>query len=141
MKNEQFDELQIRNRQKISYQTMFLLLVTILINGIVKEYFTSDWANPILEANILVIIPALYFVSMCIWKDAYFTDTGVKSNIVMCILLILGAIMIFLAIPDENRFIYNNKLNFNPTGIFFVAISGQYWIKGLIDRFKDKDDE
>lgn len=141
MKNEQFDELQVRNRQRISYQTMFLMLVLILINGIVKECFISNWATPILEANLLVIIPALYFISMCIWKNAYFTNTGIKSNITMIIFLILGIIMVVLAIINENGFIYNNMLNFNPTGIFFVAISLQYWIKGLIDRIKNKNDE
>jgi len=141
MKSEQFDELQIRNRQKIAYQTMFLTLVVILINGIIKEYYVDDWATPMLEANVLIIIPTLYFISMCIWKNAYFTDTGVKSNIIMSVFLLFGIIMAVLAIPDENRYIYNSMLNFNPTGIFFVAISVQYWIKRLIDRFREKNDK
>lgn len=144
MKNEQFDELQIRNRQKIAYQTMFLTLVEIVMNGIIKDVFIANWATPMLEAIILIGIPILYFISMCIWKNAYFTDEGVKPNIIMVIFLVIGIRGIVFAIPDDNRYIYNGVLDFDPmgiSGIFLVAISVQYWIKGLIDRIKNKNDE
>lgn len=145
MKNDNFDELQVRNRQKIAYQTMFITFIIILFNGIIKEFYIAEWASPALEANILIVIPALYFISACIWKNAYFTETKKSSNIIMLLFLIIGVIGIASVLFKKDNRIENNILSADNsglvTGLFFIAISIEYWIKSFIDSQKYKYDD
>lgn len=141
---ENFDELQVRNRQRIAYQTMFFMLIMLLINGIIKEFFIGEWASPMVEANIMIVLPALYFVSACIWKNAYFTEIILSTDVIMVIFMLGGLASVVASFTGDRSFIVDNMLMpvniLLITGIFFLLISIQYWLKRVIDKKKYKDE-
>jgi hypothetical protein len=75
MQQDRFDEFQIAKRHRIGFQTLFLTITLIVLNGIVKMNYI--WAEPLMEMLVLLHIPITYFTVMLIWKGAY---TSKKEN-------------------------------------------------------------
>ncbi len=75
MNEREYDEYQLQQRQKIAMQTLLLTLVLILADGIVRTGW-GEWAEPMMEALLLIVLPALYFLTLAICKNAYFGRSG-----------------------------------------------------------------
>jgi len=71
MKNVQYDEYQMLNRQKIAYQSFFIAIPLIIINSLINTIHI--WAVPIYEGFVLAGIPLLYFITGSTYGNSKFT--------------------------------------------------------------------
>lgn len=90
MQKDRFDEFQIAKRHRIGYQTLFLTIALIIVNGIVKMNYI--WAEPLMETLVLLHIPIIYFTVMLIWKGAYTSRKEKNSNLYI---LMFGLVALF----------------------------------------------
>lgn len=65
-----YDEFRLAKRHKIAYQTLIMLFVMVGLNGYVKSNY-GVWAEPFVEALVLIYIPGFYFAGASVWKNAY----------------------------------------------------------------------
>lgn len=126
MKARRYDKFQLANRHRIAFQTLGVTLLMIMINGYVK-FFYAVWAEPLLEALVMIYIPVIYFTLMTIVKNAYLSrrDQPVFFIVGMGIATILfGATAISNIMSGSFIFMENGQLT-NQVGsllmLFFAA--------------------
>ncbi len=78
MENSKFDEMQTINRNKIGYQAFNLILVLIVLNEFIKNFYV--WAMPTVETLLLVFIPIAYFDTLTMIKGCNFTRKYLSDN-------------------------------------------------------------
>lgn len=78
MINKHFDEFQLQKRNKIGYQTMILLVILIMLNGFIKQFYI--WAPPFIESIVLVYLAMFYLIIMGIFKNAYFGKNKIPTT-------------------------------------------------------------
>ncbi len=89
MKQNNFDEYQLMKRYRVSFQTLILLLIMVFINGMVSDHYM--WATPIVQAMIIVSVSTAYFVSVCLFKDAYIGNHTRNKAAGLVLFFVLGA--------------------------------------------------
>ena len=93
--SEKYDEKQLIDRLKISFETMMMTFVLILINFFILYYY-RPWAADTTEMAILYSIPATYFITRSVTKEAYFVKNE-KNGGLLLVLCALAGIMTMLA--------------------------------------------
>ncbi len=95
--NFKYDERQERVRG-VAYRRGFSILIFgIIINAVVKEVLGIDWATPVTEMLIFMLIAIIVISGTCIFQDAYFAPFAKEKNIVLVSALV-GAINLFAGI-------------------------------------------
>lgn len=95
--NMEYDERQERVRG-VAYKRGFsVLLLGVTINAVVKETMEIDWATPVTELLIFMLIALIVMNGTCIFQDAYFAPFAKGKNIVL-ISFLIGAINLFTGI-------------------------------------------
>ncbi len=80
-----FSESQIMVQNRYGKITMWMLLFFILANAVLKE-FIGVYAKPIDEFYIVVLIPVTYYLSVLMFKGAFFTQDKEKNKYIISIL-------------------------------------------------------
>lgn len=139
-----FDEMQIIERQRISFRTLILTLVLIFINGLIKTKYI--WATPSTETIFLLIIPTLYFTTCSIIKNAYFAmkvENFISYIILWGALFIIQLFAIGNSVLNNNFTVIKNACLTNEFLKILLAILFGYLtllliIKKIIDRYNDR---
>jgi len=137
MNKNGYDERQILNRYKIGFQSFFILLALVLIDGFVRNA-GYEWATPYNSALIIIYIALIYFTLRAINCDAYFsTKNAGNSNFVMTIFSITAAFLVLVSIvkivQGSFAIISKSQLTDHATSflltIYFVTTAATYWIR------------
>ncbi len=87
MSKENYDEMQLIIRYKISTHCLGIVSVLILLNGLINEEVV--WASPSTQSLVIIMIPTLYFIIVTTLKGAYISNkqknqlfTGVSLGII-----------------------------------------------------------
>lgn len=136
MEKENFDENQIQIRHKIAYQSWLITLVLVLINGIATSEYS--WAPTIVQAQVIITLPVLYFVTMSILKNVYISKKIKNPFVTALFWVIIGIFnlsIVFVSYSKQgiNYFFEDNYLNYGAvqviTGICFIYIGIIIFIK------------
>ena len=140
--SKRYDEKQLLDRYKISFETMVLMALLIFISGMIK-IFHGQWAAPNTEMIILLSIPLTYFTIRSVLKGAYFTSYDEKYRWLVIILFLatgllnIGTSLIQImtggSIIDNNGMFSENLFQFF-LGIPLLAVSVASLIKGKTDK-------
>lgn len=140
MENRRYDEYQLKNRNRIAFQTMIILLILVMLNGFIKDSY-GIWAPPIIESLVLIFIPGMYFAIMSIAKNAYFS----KRDYPVLIMLLFGlaaVLGLFANVPAIlNRtfiFVENGQLSNQISSLFIPILFGTMLIAIIIRKWIDK---
>ena len=140
---ENFDEKQLFDRYRISFETMWLTFILIFINCFIKIWF-GPFAEPTVEMGILISFPLTYFAIRSIIKEAYFAKNVKNKTLSFASLAFLGIVMlispvIYLA---KGGSIIENGLIVSPMA-FLMSASTLFLIPiaYLIKKMTNKDIE
>ena len=145
-----FDEMQLLNRYKIAYQTLFVSLGLVFLNGLISERIT--WATPAIQSMIILVITMSYFVTFAVFKDAYILggNKSLKStflfNLVFAIIFV--ALIVYHEVSDRSSglsYYFENGVISNSFCMPILAIFDVYTtiilgIKILIERKKNAEE-
>ena len=147
MNDNNYDEYQVINRHKIAFRAFIITLVLVFLNGMISN--TYDWAAPIIQAMIILMLSTGYFVTCAIFKNAYLSIKVKKPYVGVfsfAILGILNAALSFNSLARLGRayLIHDGKLGdgIMPLllGIYFLYLSAITLIKVILERRQNKDD-
>jgi len=135
MKND-LDELQVSIRTKIASQSLGIIMIMTLINGIVNEKFV--WATPTTQSYIIVMITISYFTIMTTLKGAHMSDKDKNSIFIVIFSGILVIISIYSLVHNFSRFgmgyiVKDNMLTDSSIGVC-MSILWTSW--SLINLYK-----
>ncbi len=145
MSGREYDEYQLHWRQKIAMQTLLLTLFLILADGIVRTGW-GEWAEPMVEALLLIVLPTLYFLTLAICKNAYFGRSG---SWLSWVYLALGALFwgefLFSWAAGRVAFVEDGLLSISiqplVMGLFFCYIAVLGLIRRGIERRREQREE
>ncbi|MCB5940629.1 hypothetical protein LJB68_03495 [bacterium 210820-DFI.6.52] len=145
MNGREYDEYQLQQRQKIAMQTLLLTLVLILADGIVRTGW-GEWAEPMMEALLLIVLPALYFLTLAICKNAYFGRSGSwLSWVYLALGALFGGEFLFSWAAGRVAFVKDGLLSISiqplVMGVFFCYIAGLSLIRRGIERRREQREE
>ena len=138
-----YDEYQMINRQKIAFTTFTITLILVFLNGVIANMY--EWAAPLIQAMVILMLSTGYFVTCAIFKNAYLSQKVKKSYINVfsfAILGILNAVISFSSLSRLGRayLIHDGKLGdgIMPLllGIYFLYLSAIALIKAILERRK-----
>ena len=147
MRSKDYDEYQMINRQKIASRTMIITFLLVFINGIVSNKY--DWARPLTQALIILVLATGYFVTCAIFKNAYWRRKEKNPYVNMLLLALVGILNIVQFFSNLSFFgrahpINDGKFGDGITslvaGAYFLYISVIFLIKILLER-RHNDDE
>jgi len=147
MMNNNYDEYQMINRQKIAFRTLIITLILVILNGMISS--TYDWAPPMVQALLIIMLAAGYFVTCAIFKNAYLSRKLKNSYLTVLSFATLGMLNIALAFSSLSllgfsHLIYNGRLNDGIvpllSGVFFLYFSVITLIKVLWERRQNEND-
>lgn len=120
--NANFDEYQISVRHKIAFQSLLLTHVLALVNGIAATQ--HPWAPPMVQATFIIAIPALYFVTLAVFKNAYLGNRTRRPALTGLFALTLGLLNgAAVWFGPERRPLENGAL----TGDILPLLLGIFW--------------
>jgi len=145
--SKHYDEKQLVDRYRISFETMWLTFVLILISGMIK-IFHGPWAAANTEMIILLSLPATYFIIRSVMKSAYFSRTEKSYTWTLIIFAAIGilnlATIIIIALGGD-PFIENGILTENLFQFFIalplLSIPITYLIKKAISKDVKENEE
>lgn len=140
MKKAKFDEFQLANRHRIAFQTLFIAIALIGVNGFIKENYLV-WAPPYLESLVLIYIPMMYFFMMSIAKNAYLSrrDHPVLLITLFGFVAFMSLLPIALsAIDGEFHLIEHGQLSDRIGGLLLGISFGGGFVASLIRRVLDR---
>jgi len=122
--SENFDEKQVFDSYKLSFETLWLTFLLIFINCFIKIWF-GPFAEPSVEMGFLISIPITYFAIRSIIKGAYFGKNVKNKTRVFAFLVFTGIVMlispvIYLA---KGGSIIENGLIASPMSLFISAFT------------------
>lgn len=138
-----FDERQLIERYRISFETMILTFILIYISGMVK-IFHGPWAANNVEMMVLLVLPLTWFLVRSIMKGAYLS-VQIRNYVWPAILFaLIGLVNIIPAVYQiinggaviENGMLSEDLFQFF-LGFPFLLVSAAY----LIKRKTDMNDE
>ncbi len=137
MSNQRFDERQQYTNYKLSHHALIIVFALLIINGLFKSNFNVQWAEPMSEMIVLIVIPGIYYITRAIVSDSYVgLHENLKTNVF--VFLFLGALFTAIFINSEGALL-ENGLSDNAVpliaGIYFIYIGALHVIKyTLIDN-------
>ena len=140
-----YDEKQLVDRYRISFETMMLTFILIIISGLIK-IFHGPWAANNTEMIILLSIPCTYFSIRSILKGAYFSRDENHTFVLMLFAFIgiMNIATIILSVTEGKMLIENGMLTENLFQLFialpFFAILVSYLIKKMINKNIEEDE-
>jgi hypothetical protein len=145
--SKHYDEKQLVDRYRISFETMWLTFILILISGMIR-IFHGSWAATNTEMVILLSLPATYFLIRSIMKGAYFSRTEKSYTFSLILFAIIGILNLATIIVIASRgdpFIENGILTENLFQLFIalplLSIPITYLIKKAISKDIKEDEE
>ena len=140
-----YDEKQLVDRYRISFETMMLTFLLISICGMIK-IFHGPWAADNTEMVILLSIPFTYFSIRSVLKGAYFSRDK-NHTLVLILFAFIGIINIAtvaISVMGGKTLIENGMLTENLFQLFialpFFAIIVSYLIKKMINKNIEEDE-
>lgn len=134
----EYDERQERVRGVAYKRGFFVLLFGIIINSMVKEVLEVDWATPMTEMAIFMLIAIVVVSGTCIFQDAYFAPFAKGKNIVL-VSAVVGAINLFSGI--KKFFAHQNLDEFHRfsniqliLGVVLIIIPVMAFIHGIMEE-------
>lgn len=120
-----YDEMQVKTRGKIAFETMFLTFMLIFASTVVKTFFYV-WATPYAELYILIGVPVFYFIVRSFLKDAYVpvNQSMNLSLILAAFVTVLGLLSILHSLRNGIPFIENGVLMDSASGIYLTILFG-----------------
>ncbi len=100
--NNIMDERQLQIRYKLCTQCLWLTIAAIIINACVKNIHV--WATPMVEAVVLIMIPAAYYGVAGAIKGITFTKDYKKDMLFNKLYYFSAGLIIFAEIMHPNRF-------------------------------------
>jgi len=144
--SKHYDEKQLIDRYRISFETMWLTFVLILISGM-RQIFHGTWAAANTEMIILLSLPATYFIIRSVLKGAYFSKKEKHTTFTLILFAFIGIVNIITIVTYVMRglpLIENGVLTENLFQLFlalpFLSIPIAYLIKKMSDK-KENDEE
>lgn len=145
--SKHYDEKQLIDRYRISFETMWLTFILIFIGGMIKIFY-GPWAAANTEMMILLSLPTTYFAVRAIWKGAYFS---VQQKSYTWPLIVFAAVSLLNLgacvglILTEGGIIENNMLSENLFQFFlalpFLMLVITYLIKKKTSKSEEETDE
>ncbi|MDR2944222.1 MAG: hypothetical protein LBU81_03960 [Methanosarcinales archaeon] len=144
--SKNYDERQMIDRYKISFETMLLTFVLIFISGMIN-IFHGPWAAGNTQMMILLSIPTSYFAVRVVLKRAYFS---VRQKSYAVSLILFGATGLLnlgnfvLDLMNGGSIIENGVLSEDLFSFFlalpFILIPAAYFILKQTDKNNAEDD-
>lgn len=143
-----YDETQKIIRQKIGHQTLGITVAVIMINSWIECNY--DWAQPIAKACILLFIPAVYFSTCTIIKNASLREgDSFASEIVyfsiFSILNFLSFTSLSTRVGVYKALVENGKVVDNASNllgaVFFGYVAILLLVKWAIDKRRIKEEK
>lgn len=137
MEKKNYDEYQIKIRHRLAFHTMLLTFVLIIANAFVKSWYV--WAEPGVEAIVLVGVPTLYFVTGAVFKNAYISanERSPWATIMLFGLLAVAELFSFLA-GGMGRLITDGRLSTGAMSLALLILFGYLslilLVKELLNR-------
>ncbi len=142
MYNKYFDERQILMRYKSGMQAYFFCIVLVGANAIaaVSGY---TYANPGLQAILIIMLSSIFFQVMCTVKGAYIGKDVKKPMTVIAPSVIAGAVFLYFAISriikhGEIYLVMDGELAPGVVVLAFGISEGLIGVTNLIMHFKNK---
>ncbi|MDV0445842.1 hypothetical protein MmiAt1_14420 [Methanimicrococcus sp. At1] len=143
--SKHYDEKQLTDRYKISFETLMLTFAMIFFGGMYKIVY-GPWAAANTEMIILVGLPTTYFLIRAVWKGAYFSARMNSYTWSLVLFAVLGLFNIGVSVysvMNGGAAIENGMLSENLfqlfVGIPFLAIPIVYLIKKAVHKNDDED--
>ena len=145
---EKFDEKQLIDRLKISFETMILTFYLIMINLFILSFY-GPWAADTTEMSILYSIPISYFVIRSVMKEVYFVKNEKNRGFTIAISTLAGITMMFASMASiflnggiiiENG-VLSAKLVFFFIGLSLLSVPIAYLIKKMTQKNVEEDEE
>lgn len=144
--SKHYDEKQLLDRYRISFETMWLTFLLIFISGMIN-IFNGPWAADNTGMMILISIPTSYFMVRSVLKGAYFSIQQKSYTGTLILLAVIGLFNIGVSAVSlmnggsviENGMLSENLFQFF-LGLPFLLIPTAYLIKKKVGK-NDEDDE
>ncbi len=136
-KNQYFDEYELKIRNKIMVQTLFLVYALIIINFFITFIYREDWAPDSVQSMVLIFTSVCYFITASSIKNVYFGRKYTNAFIISLLWLGAGIMNLFaiisrFSIYGMQMFIENGVLTdnvnmlltclfFNYCGVLFIV--------------------
>jgi len=144
--SKHYDEKQLVDRYRISFETMTLTFLMIILSGMVKIFY-GPWAADNTEMIVLISIPFTYFMFRTVMKGAYFSRNEKNTAFVLILLTLTGVLniaTIVICVMRGSPLIENGMLTENLFQFFlalpFFSTPMAYLIKKIADK-NDEEDE
>ena len=137
----EYDERQILARNS-AYKGAFFTLAAYCILCMFMNLLELEWAVVSVQMITGVLLSALIFVIICIFKDAYFVQKGWNMTSFLVFSLLMCAVQVFSfvmnIIEGDNSFFTNGVLNENIVniicGVIFFGMAVATIIKIIINK-------
>jgi|GEM_PF-1534338 len=145
--SKHYDEKQLIDRYRISFETMTFTFLLIIMGGMVK-IFHGPWAAANTEMVVLISIPFTYFIYCTVMKGAYFSKKEKHTTFALILFTLIGVLNIATIITCVMRgfpLVENGILTENLFQFFlalpFFSIPIAYLIKKMSDKNEDDEEE
>ncbi len=146
-KNQYFDEYELKIRNKIMVQTLFLVYALIIINFFIAMLYREDWAPVSVQSMFLIFTSVCYFITVSSIKNVYFGRKYTDAFIIYLLWIAAGimnlvAIISRYSIYGMQMFIENGVLTDNVnmllTCFFFIYCGILFIVTNKIRKAKMK---
>jgi hypothetical protein len=145
--SKHYDEKQLIDRYRISFETMILTFLLIMLSGMVK-IFHGQWTTDNTEMIILLSLPATYFMIRSVMKGAYFSKKEKHTTFTLILFAFIGIVNVITIVTYVMRglpLIENGVLTENLFQLFlalpFLSIPIAYLIKKMTDKNENDEEE
>jgi len=140
-----YDEKQLVDRYRISFETMMLTFILISISGMIK-IFHGPWAADNTEMALLLSIPFTYFSIRSVLKGAYFSrdENHTFVLILFALIGILNVATVVISVLGGKMLIENGMLTENLFQLFialpFFAIIASHLVTKMANKKTEEDE-
>ena len=142
-----YDEKQLVDRYRISFETLLLMSFLIIINGVIKISH-GPFAAPEVEMGFLFSLPFTYFMVRSIIKEAYFTKTNKSKTFAIATFVLLGIVLLFspvMYLVKGGPIIENGVIVWAMANVFFalpfISTPIAYLIQKMTQKNVEEDEE
>lgn len=142
-----YDEKQLVDRYRISFETMWLTFILIFIGGFIKIFY-GPWAAANTEMAFLVFIPLTYFVIRSVLKGAYFSVQKKSHTWSLILIVFIGVINLgnfAIQIISGGSIIEDGMLSETLFPLFvaipFLLVPIVYFIQTKMSKNDEEEDE
>lgn len=138
-KTAEYDERQILARGS-AFSTAFFTSMIYMIVCAMLDILEVKWAEFSVQMFLGLFLSATVFASVCILKDAYFTDRSKRMPFIVIFLLVIVSNMfaLIMNIIDGESMLTNGILNSNiinaGAAVMFIVILIVTIIKSIMDK-------